>query len=237
VIICGGGVVIASACEALADLAGLLNAPVCTTVSGQGSLADSHPLNAGVVGTNGGVPATRAVVAQADLVLFVGCRAGSTTTEHWQMPPRQITIVHLDVDPMTIATNYRTDVALVGDARLACRPWPSGARARRAAPADAADGRALAARARAEAGLLRAAGGLAGAPDPPRARGRSAQPPAARAPSWWPTRARPARTSRPISMHPRPGATSSPTAHGALGFSMAAGVGASFGRPTPWWCR
>ena len=150
VLICGGGVVIAGASEALDALASLLNAPVCTSVSGQGSLADHHPLNVGVVGTNGGVDATRAVVAQADLVLFVGARAGSTTTEHWQMPSRKVTIVHLDVDAMTIGTNYRTDVALVGDARLGLQALHTAVQARIAKrPADAADGAALAAAARA----------------------------------------------------------------------------------------
>ena len=151
VLICGGGVVIAGATAELDALATLLNAPVCTTVSGQGSLADSHPLNAGVVGTNGGVEATRAVVAQADLVLFIGARAGSTTTEHWQMPSRSVPILHLDVDPMTIATNYRTDVALAGDARLGLAALHAAVQSRIARrPAGAADGAALAARARAE---------------------------------------------------------------------------------------
>lgn len=151
VIICGGGVVIAGAMAALDALASRLRAPVCTTVSGQGSLADVHPLNAGVVGTNGGVPATREVVAQADLVLFVGCRAGSTTTEHWQMPSRKVTILHIDVDAMTIGTNYRTDVALVADAKLALQALDTAVQARIAQrPADAVDGYALAAKARAE---------------------------------------------------------------------------------------
>lgn len=119
VIVCGGGVVIAGACDALDALASLLDAPVCTTVSGQGSLADTHPLNVGVVGANGGISATREVVQQADLVLFIGCRAGSTSTENWRVPARSTTIVHIDADPMVIGTNYRTDVALVGDALLA----------------------------------------------------------------------------------------------------------------------
>lgn len=150
VLICGGGVVIAGASAALDALATLLNAPVCTSVSGQGSLADNHPLNVGVVGTNGGVDATRAVVAQADLVLFIGARAGSTTTEHWQMPSRKVTIVHLDVDAMTIGTNYRTDVALVGDALLGLQALHAAVQARiDQRPADAADGAALAATARA----------------------------------------------------------------------------------------
>lgn len=150
VLICGGGVLIAGASAALDALATLLNAPVCSSVSGQGSLAGSHPLNAGVVGTNGGVEATRAVVAQADLVMFIGARAGSTTTEHWQMPSRKVTIVHLDVDAMTIGTNYRTDVALVGDALLGLQALHAAVQQRIARrPADAADGAALAATARA----------------------------------------------------------------------------------------
>ena len=151
VLICGGGVVIAGASAALDALVTLLNAPVCTSVSGQGSLADNHPLNVGVVGTNGGVDATRAVVAQADLVLFIGCRAGSTTTEHGQMPGRNVTILHIDVDAMTIGTNYRTDVGMVGDARLALEALDAAVQplmGRR--PALTSDGRALAAQARLE---------------------------------------------------------------------------------------
>ena len=116
--ICGGGVVIAGAMEALERTATLLDAPVCTTVSGKGSLSETHPLCAGVVGSNGGVLATREVVEQADLVVFIGCRAGSTTTEHWKFPAQDIPIVHIDVDPAVISANYRTAHALVGDARL-----------------------------------------------------------------------------------------------------------------------
>ncbi|MGE0813069.1 MAG: thiamine pyrophosphate-binding protein [Vicinamibacterales bacterium] len=119
VFICGGGVVTSGAEAALARLAALVDAPVCTTVTGKGSLADTHPLAVGVVGLNGGVVATRAVVQQADLVVFAGCRAGSTTTERWTIPSRDVPIVHVDVDPAAIGANYRTAHALVGDARLA----------------------------------------------------------------------------------------------------------------------
>ncbi len=119
IFICGGGVVIAGAMEVLGKVATLLNAPVCTTVSGKGSLSERHALCAGVVGANGGVIATREVVQQADLVVFVGCRAGSTTTEHWKNPSREIPIVHIDVDPSVISANYQTAHAVVGDARLA----------------------------------------------------------------------------------------------------------------------
>jgi acetolactate synthase-1/2/3 large subunit len=112
-------VVAAGASQALSQLASALDAPVCTTVSGKGALADDHPLAAGVVGSNGGVPATREVIGAADLVVFVGCRAGSTSTEHWRFPKPGTPVIHVDVDPFAISTSYPTEVALVGDARLA----------------------------------------------------------------------------------------------------------------------
>ncbi|MDX1486009.1 MAG: thiamine pyrophosphate-binding protein [Alphaproteobacteria bacterium] len=119
VIVCGGGVVLAGAEAALQAIAERLNIVVATTVSGQGSLADNHANNLGVVGSNGGVPATRSIVDAADLVVFVGCRAGSVTTERWRTPARGVKVVHIDSDPMVISANYRTDVAVVSDVRLA----------------------------------------------------------------------------------------------------------------------
>lgn len=119
VFVCGGGVVLSSATRELLALAELLDAPVATTVSGIGAISQSHPLSVGVVGTNGGTPETREVLQSADTVIFVGCRAGSTTTEHWTVPlAGQVKIVHMDVDPMVIGANYKCDAGVVGDARL-----------------------------------------------------------------------------------------------------------------------
>lgn len=119
VAICGGGPVIAGAQDAIKRLATLLDLPIATTVSGQGVIAETDPQALGVVGSNGGVPATRAVIDDADLVLFIGCRAGSVTTERWQSPPTGTKIIHIDSDPAVIGANYQTDVAIAADARLA----------------------------------------------------------------------------------------------------------------------
>ncbi|MDG1372376.1 MAG: thiamine pyrophosphate-binding protein [Paracoccaceae bacterium] len=119
VIICGGGVVLAGACDALAEFAETLGIPVCTTVSGQGALAESHPLCVGVVGSNGGQPATRQLVDEADCVFFIGCRAGSVTTERWSSPTKGATILHLDNDPAVIGACYPTKAAIVADAGMA----------------------------------------------------------------------------------------------------------------------
>lgn len=117
--ICGGGVVISGAEAELLELAQTLGAPVATTISGKGSIDERSPRSVGVVGSNGGTPETRAVVDAADVVVFVGCRAGSVTTERWRHPaPGRARIVHIDVDPSVPGRNYKVDVPLVGDARL-----------------------------------------------------------------------------------------------------------------------
>ena len=119
VFICGGGMVISRAESELLELAEKLSAPVATTISGKGSIDERHALAVGVVGSNGGTPETRAVVDAADLVIFVGCRAGSVTTEHWRHPaPGTAKILHIDVDPAVPGTNYKVDVPLIGDAKL-----------------------------------------------------------------------------------------------------------------------
>lgn len=120
IFICGGGVVISGGEAELQTLAELLDAPVATTVSGQGSISDAHPLAVGVVGSNGGVSETREIVDASDVVVFVSCRAGSVTTERWRHPaPGAAKIVHIDVDPGVIGANYETDAAVIGDAREA----------------------------------------------------------------------------------------------------------------------
>ncbi len=117
--VCGGGVVLAGAEEQLGYLSEKLGAPVATTISGKGSIDEREARAVGVVGSNGGTPETRAVVDAADLIVFVGCRAGSVTTERWRHPaPGQARIIHIDVDPAVPGVNYKVDVPLIGDARL-----------------------------------------------------------------------------------------------------------------------
>ena len=117
--ICGGGVVLSGAEAQLLSLAERLSAPVATTISGKGSVDERCAHSVGVVGSNGGTPETRAVVDAADLIVFVGCRAGSVTTERWRHPAAgRARIIHIDVDPGVPGTNYKVDVPLIGDARL-----------------------------------------------------------------------------------------------------------------------
>lgn len=109
---------IAGAMAELDRLARRLDIPVATSISGQGSLADTHPNAVGVVGSNGGTDQTWEAMEAADLVVFMGCRAGSTTTARWEAPKPGARIVHFDSDPMVIGANYPTEVGVVADLRL-----------------------------------------------------------------------------------------------------------------------
>jgi acetolactate synthase-1/2/3 large subunit len=119
VIVCGGGIVLAGGEAEFQNFVEALDIAVATTVSGQGSLPETHPNCVGVVGSNGGVAATRDLILQADLVVFIGCRAGSVTTERWRVPTKQTRIIHIDSDPEVISASYKTEVGVVSDARLA----------------------------------------------------------------------------------------------------------------------
>ena len=117
IIVCGGAIKNSFAEKELKKLAEKLNIIVATSVTGKGTLEDSHPNSLGVVGSNGGSIYTREVLKKSDLVIFIGCRAGSVTTEKWQYPNSNGKIIHIDNDPKVIEANYKNHISLVADAK------------------------------------------------------------------------------------------------------------------------
>ena len=118
-IICGGAI---KNCNAEKDLKIFIesqNMVLASSVTGKGTLADDHPNHLGVVGSNGGVLATREVIKKADLIIFIGCRAGSVTTEKWKYPSLETKIIHIDIDQKVFSANYKTHISLKSDAKLA----------------------------------------------------------------------------------------------------------------------
>ena len=117
IIICGGAIKNSFAEKELKKLVEKLNIVLATSVTGKGTLEDSHPNCLGVVGSNGGSLYTREVLRKSDLIIFIGCRAGSVTTEKWQYPSSKSKIIHIDIDPQVIGANYKTYISLVADAK------------------------------------------------------------------------------------------------------------------------
>jgi len=123
VIIAGNGVRISQAYAELEALARLLGAPVATTASGKGVIAETHEWALGVCG-NFGQATANAYVGSADLVLAVGTRLGpaDTTNENPALidPARQ-TLIQIDIEPKNASWTFPCDTVVIGDAALVLR--------------------------------------------------------------------------------------------------------------------
>ena len=120
VIVAGGGVIISRAWNEVVQLAETLMIPVATTLDGRGTISDNHPLSVGVVGRYSKSTANR-IVGDADVVFFIGSRAGGMATNDWTIPSDGAKILQLDIEPEFIGRNYRTAASMVCDARLGLR--------------------------------------------------------------------------------------------------------------------
>jgi 3D-(3,5/4)-trihydroxycyclohexane-1,2-dione acylhydrolase (decyclizing) len=78
-IVTGGGTIYAEATAELSAFATRYGIPVAETQAGKGALPWDHPMNAGPIGTNGGLAANR-LSYDADLVISIGSRLGDFVT-------------------------------------------------------------------------------------------------------------------------------------------------------------
>ncbi|MEA9989093.1 5-guanidino-2-oxopentanoate decarboxylase [Pseudomonas sp. RTS1] len=117
-ILAGGGAIDAAA--ELTRLAEALGAPVALTINAKGMLPAAHPL---LIGSTQTLPATRALVAEADVVLAIGTELAETDYDvtfagGFNIPGA---LLRIDFDPDQTVRNYPPQVALVADARIAAQ--------------------------------------------------------------------------------------------------------------------
>ena len=117
-ILAGGGAIDAAA--ELTELAELLDAPVALTINAKGMLESTHPL---LIGSTQSLVATRALVAEADVVLAIGTELAETDYDvtfagGFEIPGA---LLRVDIDPDQTVRNYPPQVALVSDARNAAQ--------------------------------------------------------------------------------------------------------------------
>ena len=117
-ILAGGGAIDAAA--ELTRLAEALGAPVALTINAKGMLPAAHPL---LIGSTQTLPATRALVAEADVVLAIGTELAETDYDvtfagGFNIPGA---LLRIDIDPDQTVRNYPPQVALVADARIAAQ--------------------------------------------------------------------------------------------------------------------
>ena len=117
-ILAGGGAL--NAGSPLARLAEHLQAPVALTINAKGLLPAGHPLQ---IGSTQSLVATRALVAEADVVLAIGTELAETDYDvtfkgGFEIPG---SLLRVDIDPDQTVRNYLPELALVADAELAAQ--------------------------------------------------------------------------------------------------------------------
>jgi acetolactate synthase-1/2/3 large subunit len=124
IIVAGGGALISGAIKEITDFADAQSCAVATTLSGKGVIAENHALAVGVVGQMG-TPAAVAVLDAADVVLFVGTKAGSGPTFGWSRPRPDQKIIQIDIDPAEIGRSFAKVTGVFADARSGIRSLAS----------------------------------------------------------------------------------------------------------------
>ena len=117
-IVAGKGVVISQAWGELTRLAEALSIPVATSLGGKGSIDEYSDLAMGVIGRNSRKIGNDSV-RDCDTVLAIGTRLGGLATHKWALPFQEKRLFHIDVDAEIIGRNYKTEVSVVADAKMA----------------------------------------------------------------------------------------------------------------------
>ena len=118
VIVAGGGVVRSGAQRELVEFAQKLQIPVITSLKAKATITDDHPLSVGVSGSYSR-DCANSTLLEADLVFFVGSRAGGHVTHFWRFPAVGTPVIQLDINPSELGRNYPNTVSIFGDAKVA----------------------------------------------------------------------------------------------------------------------
>jgi tartronate-semialdehyde synthase len=118
-IVSGGGVINADACDLLVQFAEIMNIPVIPTLMGWGSIADSHPLMAGMCGLQTSHRYGNATMLASDFVLGLGNRWANRHTGSPEVYCKGRKFIHVDIEPTQIGRVFSPDYGIASDAKLA----------------------------------------------------------------------------------------------------------------------
>jgi len=127
-ILAGGGVMSSEAWEELTEFAETLSIPVVTTAAAKSALATSHPLAVGVSGKYSRKVAND-VVGRCDTYIVIGSNLGDMTTKNWQLPAPAAKVVHVDLNPFVLGANFKEEISVIADAKLALKAMIDAAKA------------------------------------------------------------------------------------------------------------
>jgi len=132
-IVAGGGIINADAADLLVEFAELTGVPVIPTLMGWGTIADDHPLMAGMCGLQTSHRYGNATMLASDFVLGIGNRWANRHTGSVDVYTQGRKFVHVDIEPTQIGRVFMPDYGIVSDAKAALQLFVEVAREMRQA--------------------------------------------------------------------------------------------------------
>ncbi|MGU3492709.1 glyoxylate carboligase [Xanthobacteraceae bacterium A53D] len=132
-IVSGGGIINANASDLLVEFAELTGVPVIPTLMGWGTIADDHPLMAGMCGLQTSHRYGNANMLASDFVFGIGNRWANRHTGSVEVYTKGRTFVHVDIEPTQIGRVFGPDFGIVSDAGAALELFIAVAREWKAA--------------------------------------------------------------------------------------------------------
>jgi tartronate-semialdehyde synthase len=118
-IVAGGGIINADACDLLVQFAEATGVPVIPTLMGWGSIPDNHPQMAGMCGLQTSHRYGNATMLASDFVLGIGNRWANRHTGSIDVYAKGRKFVHVDIEPTQIGRVFAPDYGIVSDAKAA----------------------------------------------------------------------------------------------------------------------
>ena len=112
----GGGIILGEASRELTEFARYLNYPVTNTLMGLGGYPGTDKQFVGMLGMHGTYEANMAM-HQCDVLIAIGARFDDRVTGNLEKFCPYAKIVHIDVDPSSIAKNVPVDIPIVGNVK------------------------------------------------------------------------------------------------------------------------
>ncbi|MDO4622495.1 MAG: biosynthetic-type acetolactate synthase large subunit [Eubacteriales bacterium] len=113
-IIVGGGAAISDAQKEVVELAHKLQAPVCDTLMGKGTMPGDDELYMGMLGMHG-TKGANLLVGKCDLLIVLGSRFSDRDVGSPKDFAKQAKILQIDVDPAEVNKNVIVDASVTGD--------------------------------------------------------------------------------------------------------------------------
>ena len=116
-VVWGQGVILSEAEEQLKAVVEKAGIPAAWTILGASAIPTSHPLNVGMVGMHGNY-APNMLTNECDVLIAIGMRFDDRVTGSLNTYAKQAKVIHFEIDPAEVDKNVKTDVAVLGDAKV-----------------------------------------------------------------------------------------------------------------------